>query len=162
MADARTVRLTGGFPREPEHGDWEELTSLPGPPRLVEALYRGMLDVDVTSDTCRKLAEPEPLDDEGDVVIHRFFCGHDDVGYAQTEQVITVSSDFPVGVTITSAGLPGVKLVWRFDLAYQGQLGHCGFRHRDLVVTFADTGTEDRFATFWQQVFGLRPVFAPV
>ena len=29
MNGARTVRLTGGFPKEPEHGNWDELTSLP-------------------------------------------------------------------------------------------------------------------------------------
>ena len=161
MSGPRTARLTGGFPKEPEHGNWDELSRLPGPPRLVEALFQEILGVDVTTDKCRNLAEPEPEDALGDAVIHRYFCGADGLGYAQTERVVSESSDFPVNVTIASTGLPGMDLVWRFDLEYQGQLGHCGFRHRDLVVTFADAGNEDRFEAIWARVFGLRPRFGP-
>ena len=69
MSGPRTVRLTGGFPKEPEHGNWDELSSLPGPPRLVEALFHEILGVEVTTDKCRKLAEPEPEDAAGDAGI---------------------------------------------------------------------------------------------
>ena len=94
-------------------------------------------------------------------MIHRYFCGAHGLGYAHTERVASEGSDFPVNVTIASAGRPGADLVWRFDLEYQGQLGHCGFRHRDLVATFADAGNEDRFAAIWARVFGQRPRFGP-
>ena len=120
------------------------------------------MDVVKGETKCRKLAEPEAEDSDGDVFIHRYFCGDDGFGYAQTERAVTESSDFPINVTITSARLPGIDLSWRFDLEYQGQLGHCGFRHRDLVVTFADAAAEERCAAIWERVFGLRPVFVPI
>ena len=161
MSGTRIRRLVGGFPKEPGHGNWDELSSLPGPPRLMETLFLEILNVDVGKDACHEVGSPEQEDATGEVMIHRYFCGRDGVGYEWTERVVLESSDFPVGVTITSAGLPGIDLLWRFDLAYEGQLGHCGFRHGDLVVTFADAGIEGRFAKFWEQVFGLRPVFVP-
>ena len=148
--------LSGGAPREPEHGNWHELTSLPGPPRFLEALFRELCDVDVTPGRCRLISEDTAT--EG-VKLSKFLCGGKKVGFRQSERTVTESSDFPVDVEIETVGLPGIELSWRFKLDYQGQLGHCGFRHGRLAVGFADDAARARFVEIWRLAYDRTPEF---
>jgi len=150
------MTLVGGLVREPEHGNWDELTSLPGPPRFLRALFSELCGVDVSddkSDTAHNHSE------EDGVAEYQFICGTDEIGYEQKETVVLESSDFPISVEIRTFGLPEIEVVWDFDLTYQGQLGHCGFRHRHLLARFDSAQAKVRFENVWTETFGNAPVF---
>jgi len=148
--------LTGGFPREPEHGNWDEIASVPGPPRFFEALFR-----EVAADfTWSGSVELDRVRDD-ELETRTFLCGTVGLGCRVTEQVVLVSSDFPISVAVVTHGLEGLKIHWDFAIPYQGQLGHCGFRHRWLSVTYADPKALARFEAAWRTVFGHAPVLEP-
>ncbi len=148
--------LKGGFPREPEHGNWDELASLPGPPRFFEALFREVAGDFTWSGSVQLESEK---DDE--LETRSFLCGTAVLGCRVTERVVLVSSDFPISVAVATHGLDGLEVRWDYALPYQGQLGHCGFRHRWLSVSYADSAALARFEATWRAVFGHAPVLGP-
>ena len=148
--------LVGGFVPEPEHGNLEQLTALPGPYRFLGNLFAAIADVDVKAnrrETARKVSKEDGLAE------YRFVCGTDRIGYEQSETRVLESSDFPMRVSISTFGLPGIALHWTFDLTYQGQLGHCGFEHRRLAVAFDNADSESRFCSLWTDLYGHPPEF---
>lgn len=148
--------LVGGMVQEPAHGDVEDLTALPGPPSFLRALFKDLCGVDVSQH--KKLAAGGGVKEEG-VHESRFICGTDETGYEQHKTVFTESSDFPVVVDLKTFGLPGIEMVWHYDLTYQGQLGHCGFRHRHLRARFDSAPAKARFEKIWVKVFDVHPEF---
>ncbi len=151
------VVLAGGFVREPEHGNWDELTSLPGPRRLLEALFSELAGVDVSPH--KSDGQDVAAADEG-VAVRHFTCGTDAVGYRQTETVVLESTSFPISVAVQTFGLPGLEVVWDFNLTYQGQFGHSGFEHRHLLARFENVGAKAQFQQIWLKTFGSIPEFA--
>ena len=149
--------LKGGFPREPEDGDWDELTSLPGPPRFFDTLFRDVAGVEPA------WGRSVQLDNEKDEELEtrEFLCGTAERGCRIKEQVVLISSDFPISVAVATHGLDGIEVRWDYELPYQGQLGHCGFRHRWLSVRYADPAALARFEATWRAVFGHAPVLSP-
>ncbi len=152
------MKLVGGYPAEPEHGNWDQLTSLPGPPRLIEALFREISGADVSSDTNVRIGEAEEI--EAGVLRHTFRCGTEAAGYVQTERVITESKAYPVQAAISTHGLPGMTIDWSFSLEYEGQLEHCGFRHGELLADFESSASRQQFQAIYEQVYGHPPQLA--
>ena len=148
--------LKGGFPREPEDGNWDELTSLPGPPRFFEALFR-----EAAGDFTWSGSVPLDREKDDELETRTFLCGTAELGCRVTEQVVLASSEFPISVAVVTHGLDGLEVRWDYELPYQGQLGHCGFSHRWLSVSYADPAALTRFEATWRAVFGHAPVLGP-
>src|SRR5262249_48372360 len=129
-AAAVRVRLTAGAPDEPDSSDWDALCAgNPSPQQLFVALFdriaRGLPD-----------QQPISLNEDHTHRVHTIWFGDHRYGIKVTEIASVETTDFPMGCTWETFGLPGMTVVWRFALAYAGQLGHCAFRQRELVCDF--------------------------
>lgn len=146
------LTLTAGFPHEPEHGNLDELTTLPGPRSLLQALFRELRQIDLND-----LARHEDMTanaEAGDPEWRHFIVGDTETGFRQTELTSAETSSLPMHVEVETIGLPGLGIRWRYSLDHVGQLGHCAFRHGALLAAFETDDARQTFECIWQQVFG--------
>jgi hypothetical protein len=149
------VRLTDGAPDEPDSSDWDALCAgNPSPQQLFVALFdriaRGLPD-----------RGPTEVDEDDTHRAHTTWFGDARYGIKVTEIASVETTDFPMVCTWETFGLPGMAVVWRYALEYAGQLGHCAFRHRELMGDFDTAADQRRFTDVWREVIGKVPVFAP-
>ena len=150
------LRLTGGAPDEPDSSDWDAICDAPGPRSLFASLFE-----EVGGRALPAQGEPETSEDASHRV-HIIWCGTPSYGVKVTEIESVETTAFPMICTRESFGLPGMKLTWKFELHYAGQLGYAVFRHRSLEVNFDGAADQKRFAEIWQRIYGRAPVLAPV
>ncbi len=150
--------LSGGFVREPEDGNLDEVTSLPGPATFLRALFLELTGVDIPP--LARETHSSSSEEDG-VATGKATFGTDDAGYVQSEMSSTESSMFPAYASIKTHGLPGLEMSWSYELSYQGQLGHSGFRHSSLRVRFENPEAREQFEKVWAGIFGCVPEFKP-
>ncbi len=149
--------LIGGFPREPENGTWEELSSLPGPRSLLEALFVEFCGI--------SLNDMPQTEDEGSRTIaddwqtRVITLGSASAGIRQVERKCIRTTALPVSESVETFGLPGLDLHWEYDLEFSGQFGHTAFRHDRLTARFATVEARQHFEAVWERVFGTKPQF---
>ena len=141
--------LQTGLPEGPTRG-------ASGPDRFLRAL---LVDHDV--DPGRSFVTDEE-EEEREQRITRGFVGTETAGYAWEEEVCTYSSIFPNRWRLRTYGLPEIELAWDYTFEKNGQEGYNDFRNGTLRVRFSEPSGEARFLGVWEQVFGARPVLAPV
>jgi hypothetical protein len=151
--------LTDGFPREPDAGDWQQLTSMPGPRSLLEALF-----VEFSGVSLNDMPQTEDADGgkiDGDWQTRTIVLSKNGVGMRQEELKCIETSALPLRESVTTFGLPGLEVHWEYHLDLAGQLGHCAFGHDRLTARFDDDDVKQRFENIWKRIFDKTPVFQP-
>jgi len=152
--------VAGGLPREPEHGNLDDLTTLPGPYSLLQALFFELCGVHLNDLSRREVATAEDAVTE-DGETRDFIIGDDTTGFRQSEQTWPDSAAVPMRVAIETHGLPEIALQWRYTLSHMEQLGYCAFRHDHLQVAFEAETARHRFEGIWRRVFDTPSLFEP-
>ena len=157
MRSGGLLVLCGGFPREPDAGSWEEVSSLPGPRSLLEALF-----LDLCGNSLNDM--PQTEDDasgsiDGDWQTRAITVARNGTGFHQIERKCIGTSAHPLREIVDTFGLPGLELHWEYHLALAGQLGHTAFRHDRLTVQFASSEARQTFEEIWRRIFAITPEF---
>ena len=146
--------LVSGMPDEPAHSDVDGICSSPGPTSFFKEFWPTLFGSVLPP---FKMLEEQRTDDNLRI---RARSGTPDVGLEWLEEKSLESSLFSIGIEITTHGLPSMKMHWKFELEYAGQLGHAAFRHVSLSVHFENENALNQFHSTWLKVFGRNPRFA--
>lgn len=151
--------LAGGLPREPEPGNLDDLTTLPGPYSLLQAVLFELCGLHLNDLSRRE--DPTATAAAEETETRHFVIGNDTTGFKQSEQTFGASTAIPMRVSVETYGLPDIGIRWRYTLGHMEQLGYCAFRHDRLQVAFATEQARHGFKHIWQRVFDNPPLFEP-
>ncbi len=148
------VILVDGIPDEPDTGNWDAICAQPSVEEFFATLFR-----DVAQAPLPALTDTTEEED-GETRVQKGWYGDSTFGAEVNVVTILESSMFDTRCRWETYGLPGMKVKWRYFLAYAGQLGHVAYRHDRLECDFDSKADEEKFAMVWQKTIRKAPRFA--